>query len=538
MVIGGRGSLLVLSTLGLLTAYGCGGGDSGDSGYGDQHLDQAQVDSGTDPNGSFGSSGSGGGEGGSSAPSCGNSAVEGGEQCDDGNTKSGDGCSATCQTEAGYQCATPGADCIAAACGDGIVAGDEDCDDGNAKDSDGCSALCTFEPGFKCPTPGAMCVATVCGDGVKEGSEQCDDHNTHPYDGCSSTCEIEPKCTGGACTAVCGDGVKFPGEDCDDGNLRDGDGCDSHCKLENGFTCQVKTADLPASVVAPIIYRDFTPQTNPDFEGGFSGAVTPGLVKDTLGANNFPQFLSIIGTNGKTELTTAANYAAWWTEDATVEKTIYDTLTIPRVGATSTYQYSNDNFFPIDGKGWGNGSYTATGGVSHNFHFTSELRQYFTYQGGEQLDFTGDDDVWAFVNGQLAVDLGGIHGSSSGSITLDTAAATKFGLAKGGMYEIDVFQAERHTVESHYKLTLSGFEKQRTFCAPICGDGIKTKNEACDDGANNTGGYGKCTATCTLGPRCGDGVTQADQGETCDDGNLVNGDGCSSTCKTEVAVTK
>jgi len=33
-------------------------------------------------------------------PVCGNGVVESGEQCDDGNTNSGDGCSATCQTEA------------------------------------------------------------------------------------------------------------------------------------------------------------------------------------------------------------------------------------------------------------------------------------------------------------------------------------------------------------------------------------------------------------------------------------------------------
>ncbi|TMB20585.1 MAG: DUF4215 domain-containing protein, partial [Deltaproteobacteria bacterium] len=36
---------------------------------------------------------------GCNAPVCGNGIVEGTEECDDGNTNSGDGCSATCQLE-------------------------------------------------------------------------------------------------------------------------------------------------------------------------------------------------------------------------------------------------------------------------------------------------------------------------------------------------------------------------------------------------------------------------------------------------------
>jgi cysteine-rich repeat protein len=62
------------------------------------------------------SSSSGGGGGGAatggtaasttvdSAPVCGDGVVSGNEECDDGNTTSGDGCSATCTVEAGYTC--------------------------------------------------------------------------------------------------------------------------------------------------------------------------------------------------------------------------------------------------------------------------------------------------------------------------------------------------------------------------------------------------------------------------------------------------
>lgn len=47
------------------------------------------------------SGGCGGGGGGGGGAVCGNNIVESGEQCDDGNTTGGDGCSATCQNEGG-----------------------------------------------------------------------------------------------------------------------------------------------------------------------------------------------------------------------------------------------------------------------------------------------------------------------------------------------------------------------------------------------------------------------------------------------------
>ena len=124
-----------------------------------------------------------------------------------------------------------------------------------------------------------------------------------------------------------------------------------------------------------------------------------------------------------------------------------------------------------------------------------------------------------------------------GRPSVDPTNAAALGPVVNGMYEFDLFQAERHTTESNYELTIRGFVKAKTTCTPICGDGIKTKGEACDDG-KNTGGYGKCATGCVLGPRCGDGIVQADQGEQCDDGNLVSGDGCSATCKNDVVIPK
>jgi len=187
----------------------------------------------------------------------------------------------------------------------------------------------------------------------------------------------------------------------------------------------------------------------------------------------------------------------------------------------------------IDGLGWnavaGATPQTDVGsdGVRHNFAFTSELHYPFTYDASKPptFDFTGDDDVWVFINGHLAVDLGGIHAATNGSVTLDAAHATQFGLVNGGMYSIDMFQAERFTKQSTYRLTLSGFVHALTTCTPICGDGKVVGNEVCDDGADN-GKAGHCKTDCSGRiPLCGNGIIEP--GEDCDNG--VN-DGTYGTC--------
>ncbi|KNC51325.1 uncharacterized protein AMSG_12067 [Thecamonas trahens ATCC 50062] len=64
-----------------------------------------------------------------------------------------------------------------------------------------------------------------------------------------------------------------------------------------------------------------------------------------------------------------------------------------------------------------------------------------------------------------------------------------------------------------------------------CGDGMVTGSEACDSGSPL--GSTTCTPNCTVHGGCGDGVINPGAGEECDDGNAVDGDGCSASCTWE-----
>ncbi len=169
-----------------------------------------------------------------------------GEDCDDGNRFNGDGCSSLCLNEGSHS--------INAQCGNGDIAfdpsvGGEDCDDGNLVSGDGCSASCTFEG-----SSSVLESPAICGDGqITAPYETCDDGNAISGDGCSAFCVREGNTIG----SVCGDGLlaRNPltdaGEDCDDGNRFNGDGCSSLCLFE-GSSMQYDAPSICGDGIAGI----------------------------------------------------------------------------------------------------------------------------------------------------------------------------------------------------------------------------------------------------------------------------------------------
>lgn len=110
-----------------------------------------------------------------------------------------------------------------------------------------------------------------------------------------------------------------------------------------------------------------------------------------------------------------------------------------------SYELPEKAFFPADGQGFNEQT------EGHNYHFTTEAHVLFTYNQGDKFAFSGDDDLWIFVNGKLALDLGGMHGPLSATIDFDAQAAD-LGIVPDQAYNMDIFHAERHTWDSNFRI--------------------------------------------------------------------------------------
>ena len=122
---------------------------------------------------------------------------------------------------------------------------------------------------------------------------------------------------------------------------------------------------------------------------------------------------------------------------------------------------SSLQFYPIDGLGYDailgdttDKTNTSGNGVrpeDPNGSYTLRGEAQFVYQDNLYFEFSGDDDVYMYVNGVLALDLGGAHGICTKRVNLKDVA-TKCHLTPGEVATFTFFYMERNSDASNFKI--------------------------------------------------------------------------------------
>jgi fibro-slime domain-containing protein len=230
------------------------------------------------------------------------------------------------------------------------------------------------------------------------------------------------------------------------------------------------TSNSPSSITLTGTIRDFE-SSHPDFEKTIGNDRE--IVTTELGADKKP----IYGNHSedKTLTTTGkANFDQWYRNVPGINESKEYSIELTRQ-SDDTYKYQNNQFFPINGELLGNFK------DSKNYHFTYEIHTKFTYVGGETFTFSGDDDVWVYINNQRVIDIGGVHSSQSQSVNLDS-----LGLTPGQTYDLDFFFAERHYSQSNFTITTNiELKAAPNPDADDDNDGITNILEGSDEGTNS-----------------------------------------------------
>jgi cysteine-rich repeat protein len=444
---------------------------------------------------------------------CGDGIVDIGEECDDGNTVDGDGCSSTCVLEE---------------CGNGIIEGVEECDDGNTNNDDSCRSDCTIP---------------VCGDGILDDyppfNEECDDGNTIPGDGCENDCTIT--------TAICGDGTVDAGEECDDGNTVSLDGCSADCAdLEDGTEGTACVRDAIDKWTGNMCTANDVRLSYVDITNGIQGTCADG--EDIT-----VKFLATIESAvDRYDIGVWINQNADSALDSTGED-CFRTLLTP-LGADCT----GENFWDADVEdicgdlpSLNNTGVTACGTIPYYpTTIPAPPTKYIAAcsEGGGSclysfLEFTvtvqctdTNGNGFADVNACTSWDNTQSGSACSGDLSTNPNTSSKCWC---GTVELPIEFAScgdgitQETLEEECDdgNTIDGDGCNSECQLEYCGDGILQVGlyEECDDG-NTVDGDGTCQGDCNL-PLCGDGIP--DPGEECDDDNTVDGDGCNATCQYE-----
>lgn len=211
-------------------------------------------------------------------------------------------------------------------------------------------------------------------------------------------------------------------------------------------TWKVASLEQPDTITLPITYWDQKADAcgaeNHQFEwatcGYWTHGVLPGIVKNHLGSDGLPipafsdseeswkvnHDALTMNVTGHDPVLPTDNFYRWFHEVPGISRRIDGrTVTFTRTGDNS-YTYGGQNIYPIDdvpGLDEADVKLKGVDGEYHNFNFTAHLNFAIKVRanGEELFEFSGDDDVWFFLNNRLVLDIGGLHGAINGRFRIN-----------------------------------------------------------------------------------------------------------------------
>lgn len=338
-----------------------------------------------------------------------------------------------------------------------------------------------------------------CGNGTIDNGETCDDNNRSSGDGCSSSCQIEDgyscQWTPSSCSTVCGDGKKIGNEQCDDDNTKSGDGCSSTCQWERP-SCNEIDIYWPTERNDRVYVRLQKDDSD-----------RPLKIKDINrwdgrsenGINTLPES-HYYNNRGEYDI----EYTILHADNSSLQRDCSETVIIRSLKWCTDTKASNydPNATEDDGSCRYAGSNTDCWSIQ--FHSTANNASV--------------DELLFFSRNNHNITSAGFY-AGAGNFNNNATSPISYSYNLPGEYTAQLIVTTKAGTSQTCRLSISIGE---SWCMQPWASNYNPSATR-DDGSCVFGG-GSST-------HCGDRKLQV--GEECDDGNTLNGDGCSDTCQIE-----